>query len=96
VELFSGRLKEAWNSYRPLKLPSDWKQFAGKIEEQISPMKATAKYLTAAIELNPSDFRIFSPDGRSGTGGIGGGRWDADLWWLCLYQNSLRTSSTSS
>jgi phosphoketolase len=61
--LRSGRLTETWNSYRPLKLPNDWKQFAGKIDEQISPMKAMAKYLTAAIELNPKGFRIFSPDG---------------------------------
>jgi phosphoketolase len=65
AELLSGRLTESCNSYRPLKLPADWKQFAGQIEEQISPMRATAQYLTAAIELNPKDFRIFSPDGRS-------------------------------
>ncbi|GAA97976.1 uncharacterized protein L969DRAFT_21530 [Mixia osmundae IAM 14324] len=58
-----GLIKDAWNNYRPLDLPADWKAFASdKLSEEISPMKAIAKYLEVVIEKNPKDFRIFSPD----------------------------------
>ncbi|GAA5851642.1 hypothetical protein JCM8547_001161 [Rhodosporidiobolus lusitaniae] len=57
-----GFSKETYNAYQPLEL-ADWKAFGyEKDKEEVSCMKAIAKYLTDVIKRNPKSFRIFSPD----------------------------------
>ncbi|BGP16790.1 hypothetical protein JCM10213_002184 [Rhodosporidiobolus nylandii] len=57
-----GFSKETFDAYEPLDLP-DWQQFGyEKDKEEVSCMRAIAKYLTEVIKRNPKSFRIFSPD----------------------------------
>ncbi|KAG8785735.1 hypothetical protein FRC12_017232 [Ceratobasidium sp. 428] len=56
-----GMLKESYAGYKPLDVP-DFEGFGSDKPEEMSAMKAVAKYLGAVIEKNPSSFRIFSPD----------------------------------
>ena len=52
-DLKLGLIKETWSAYKPLDLPDDWKEFATKKNEQISPMKAIAIYFEEVIKRNP-------------------------------------------
>lgn len=53
--------KEAYAGYLPLKL-SNWKDLAKEQGSSISSMKAIGAYLNQTVEINPTTFRIFSPD----------------------------------
>ncbi|KAI5477879.1 phosphoketolase [Pseudohyphozyma bogoriensis] len=61
IERRLGHVKEAYAAYKALDL-SDWKEFGAEKNEDVSCMKAIAKYLTETIKRNPTTFRIFSPD----------------------------------
>jgi len=57
-----GMVPESYRGYAPLDLPDDWKTFANKKNDDISPMKAIGIYFEEVIKRNPTTFRIFSPD----------------------------------
>ncbi|KAH8754763.1 D-xylulose 5-phosphate/D-fructose 6-phosphate phosphoketolase [Diaporthe sp. PMI_573] len=56
-----GQLKAIYDPLTPIDLP-DWKPYAVKPGTQASETKVAADFLKRVIELNPSTFRIFSPD----------------------------------
>lgn len=57
-----GFVKDAYDAYKPLKTP-DWTKFGfEKGKEDISCMKAIGSYLAEVVKLNPTSFRMFSPD----------------------------------
>ncbi|KAH8747732.1 XFP N-terminal domain-containing protein [Diaporthe sp. PMI_573] len=56
-----GQLKAIYDPLTPIDLP-DWKPYAVKPGTQASEMKVAGDFLKRVIELNPSTFRIFSPD----------------------------------
>nr|WRH23617.1 phosphoketolase [Naematelia aurantialba] len=56
-----GMVDATYRGFIPLKVP-DWKDFSHPVDEEISNMKAVGSYVTKVIELNPTTFRIFSPD----------------------------------
>ncbi|ODO06787.1 hypothetical protein I350_04146 [Cryptococcus amylolentus CBS 6273] len=56
-----GMVNATYRDFKPLKTPS-WKDYTHPIDEEISNMKAVGEYVAKVIELNPKEFRIFSPD----------------------------------
>nr|XP_019011514.1 phosphoketolase [Kwoniella pini CBS 10737]OCF50295.1 phosphoketolase [Kwoniella pini CBS 10737] len=56
-----GMTDATYRGFQPLKTP-DWKAFTHKLDEPVSNMKAVGSYVAEIIKLNPSSFRIFSPD----------------------------------
>ncbi|KAF8606930.1 phosphoketolase [Ceratobasidium sp. AG-I] len=56
-----GMTMESYAGYTPLHVP-DFESFGSDKREEMSAMKAVARYLAAVIEQNPKTFRIFSPD----------------------------------
>jgi xylulose-5-phosphate/fructose-6-phosphate phosphoketolase len=56
-----GQQKVSYDSLTILNLP-DWKPYAIEPGTQASEMKAAGDFIKRVIELNPSTFRIFSPD----------------------------------
>ncbi|WVQ82132.1 hypothetical protein IAT38_004260 [Cryptococcus sp. DSM 104549] len=56
-----GMVDATYRGFEPLKTP-EWKDYGHKVDEEVSNMKAVGSYVAKVIELNPSSFRIFSPD----------------------------------
>jgi len=56
-----GLVEETYRGFTPLNTPQ-WKDFGHKVDEQMSNMKAIGQYVAKVIEMNPTTFRIFSPD----------------------------------
>ncbi|KAK9466988.1 XFP N-terminal domain-containing protein [Lipomyces arxii] len=56
-----GQVKETYNGYTSLDLP-DWKPLAKKVGTQYSAMTAVGEYIDLALEHNPKNVRLFSPD----------------------------------
>ncbi|WVO23080.1 uncharacterized protein IAS62_004425 [Cryptococcus decagattii] len=56
-----GMVNATYRGFIPLKTP-EWKEYGHDVEEKVSNMKAVGDYVAKIIEMNPSTFRIFSPD----------------------------------
>lgn len=56
-----GQLKQTYDSYQPLNMPS-WKSFAVEKFQHVSCMEETGKFLNQVVLDNPTSFRVFSPD----------------------------------
>lgn len=56
-----GVIKDAFSGYKPLDLP-DWIEMGEGRGHEVSSMKAVGELLDQALQRNPSDMRIFSPD----------------------------------
>ncbi|EIW68187.1 hypothetical protein TREMEDRAFT_69240 [Tremella mesenterica DSM 1558] len=56
-----GSVDITYRGITDLKTP-EWKTFETKPGETISNLKAVGQYVAKVVELNPSNFRIFSPD----------------------------------
>lgn len=56
-----GMVNATYRGFIPLKTP-EWKEYGHDMEEEVSNMKAVGDYVAKVIEMNPSTFRIFSPD----------------------------------
>ncbi|KAK0188698.1 phosphoketolase [Armillaria mellea] len=56
-----GQKKESYKAYVPLDLP-EWSDLGVKKGSEESCMKAVGRFLKEVVNLNPSTFRIFSPD----------------------------------
>ncbi|KIR29109.1 phosphoketolase [Cryptococcus deuterogattii 99/473] len=56
-----GMVNATYRGFLPLETP-EWKEYGHDVEEKVSNMKAVGDYVAKIIEMNPSTFRIFSPD----------------------------------
>lgn len=56
-----GVIKEAFEAYKPLDIPS-WTELAVKKGQQVSSMEVVGSFLGEVLQKNPHDMRIFSPD----------------------------------
>nr|ODO02235.1 phosphoketolase [Cryptococcus depauperatus CBS 7855] len=56
-----GMVDATYRGFVPLKTPN-WKEHGRNVDEKVSNMKAVGEYVAKVIQLNPTSFRIFSPD----------------------------------
>jgi len=59
--LAMGCSEHTYKAYKPLKAPQ-WRDFTSKAEGEKSCMHEIGEYLAEYIKMNPTRFRIFSPD----------------------------------